>query len=94
MHADESFRWCGYNEKPTIPPASVNARSTSSDLFRSAGCHQDGLAWVMAMGRSEISMASRVDCSAEWLMSTTRPTRFISAITSRPIRVTPESVSS
>ena len=43
---------------------------------------------------SEISAASIVERSAEWLMSTTIPTRFISAITSRPMRVIPASSAS
>ncbi len=48
----------------------------------------------MAIGRSEISIASRVERVAEWLMSTTMPTRFISRITCRPMRVMPGSSAS
>ena len=54
---------------------------TPADSFLSAGCHQAGLAWVMVIGREDISIASRVERSAEWLMSITMPTRFISRIT-------------
>ena len=46
------------------------------------------------MGRAECCMASRVDRSAEWDISTTSPTRFISETTSRPILVSPVSFSS
>ena len=66
-----------------MPPAAVSAFRTSSDLFLSAGCHQCGLAWVIAMGREEASIASSVERSAECDMSITIPTRFISA-TSEP----------
>jgi hypothetical protein len=48
----------------------------------------------MAIGRAECSIASSVERSAEWLMSITSPTRFISAMTSRPIRVMPGSSAS
>jgi hypothetical protein len=74
-----------------MPPDPASASSSRSDLLRRAGCQLAGFAWVMAMGRSEISMASRVERSAECDMSTTSPTRFISLITPRPIRVTPGS---
>ena len=74
-----------------MPPLCASARSTVSDLLRSAGCQLAGLAWVIAMGRVEWAMASSVERSPEWLMSTTSPTRFISATTSRPIRVSPVS---
>ncbi len=77
-----------------MPPLSARARSTVSDLLRSAGCQMAGLAWVIAMGRDDSSIASSVERSAEWLMSTTRPTRFISAMTSRPMRVMPGSSAS
>ncbi len=45
----------------------------------------------MTMGLEEISMACSVDFSAEWLISTTIPTRFISRMTSFPMRVMPGS---
>ena len=40
------------------------------------------------------AIEARVDRSPEWLMSTTNPTRFISATTWRPMRVKPVSSSS
>ena len=63
-------------------------------LLRRAGCHHAGLAWVIAMGREDWSIASKVERSAEWLMSTTRPTRFISSTACLPNRVRPVSSSS
>ena len=77
-----------------MPPLSPSAFRTVSDLLRRAGCQKAGLAWVMAIGRSEQSMASRVERSAEWDMSTTRPTRFISFTAWRPMRVRPGSSAS
>ena len=64
-----------------MPPLLANAFNTSFDLLRRAGCQKVGLAWVMTVGRSDISMASRVERVAEWLVSTTMPIRFISRIT-------------
>ena len=78
----------------TLAPLSASARRMSSDLLRSAGCQRFGLACVMVIGRLEISIASKVERSAEWLMSTTSPTRFISRMTSRPMRVMPGSSAS
>ena len=77
-----------------MPPLSASAASTRSDLLRSAGWKRAGLAWVIAIGRSEISIASSVERSALCDMSMTSPTRFISAIASRPMRVIPGSSAS
>ncbi len=48
-----------------MPPVSVKALINSCDLFRLAGCHQLGLAWVMVIGRDEHSIASKLDLSDE-----------------------------
>ncbi|MCY1308014.1 hypothetical protein D9M70_579890 [compost metagenome] len=77
-----------------MPPADASAFITVSDLLRSAAAHECGLAWLMVMGRSDRSIASSVERSPEWLMSITSPTRFISLITSRPMRVMPLSTDS
>ncbi len=77
-----------------MPPLSFSASSTRSDLLRATLCQLAGLAWVMAIGRCESRIASSVDRSAECDMSITMPSRFISPITSRPMRVMPASAAS
>ena len=49
------------------------------------------LAWVMATGRSECSMASRVVRSPTWERSMRMPRRFISRTASRPKWLRPSS---
>ena len=48
-----------------MPPLAANAFNTSSDLFRKAGCQEAALAWVIAIGLVEYSIASSVERSAE-----------------------------
>ena len=79
----------GYMLSPMTPPLSTTARMSSSVLLRrlssmSKPTQLAGLAWVMAMGRSEYSTASREVCSPQWETSTSIPTWFISRITLRP----------
>ena len=52
-----------------MPPRAASAFSTASDLLRGILCQHAGLACVIAIGRAERSMASRVERSPECDMS-------------------------
>ena len=77
-----------------MPPLSASARSTRADLLRTFSWRNIGLAWLIATGRAEAAIASSVVRSPLCDRSITMPTRFISAMTSRPKRVRPESSAS
>ena len=74
-----------------MPPRAASALISASDLLRTLSSQKFGLAWVIEIGRAERSIDSRVVRSDECDMSISMPTRFISLITSRPMRVMPVS---
>ena len=69
----------GYMPSPMTPPPSATALMRSSDLLRrlssmSNPAHPEGLAWVIATGRSESSTASKQVFSPQCERSISMPT--------------------
>ena len=78
-------------QSPIMPPRSTIACTAAVSLRRLSpkptfAWYSRGFEWVIATGRADRSIASRVVRSPQWDRSISAPTRFISAIALRPKR--------